>query len=139
MIIAMVPIAIVIVLVVVGILYFGGVPGMPGTPTRAQSTTTNMGTMMPVVQPYPQGGLGLAQPMPPSQPAMDMGLNDAALAARASLPPGGTSTYVAPVAPVLQKSMAAQLLDLKVLLDDGVLSQEEFAAEKTKILAANRA
>lgn len=52
-------------------------------------------------------------------------------------PPPANPAPVPPVpTPVETSSKAEQLTDLKKLLDDGILTQEEFDAEKKKILDA---
>ncbi len=45
--------------------------------------------------------------------------------------------YAAPVAPPITTSVVDQLINLKQLLDSGVLSQAEFDAQKQRILAGS--
>jgi hypothetical protein len=52
-------------------------------------------------------------------------------------PPPEAPPPAAPVAAEVDSDMVAQLENLKKLLDEGVLTQDEFDAQKQKILAAS--
>jgi membrane protease subunit (stomatin/prohibitin family) len=59
--------------------------------------------------------------------------NDPAQAAQTEAPPAEQQTAPAPAAPSAEESMQ-ELTKLKELLDNGVLTQAEFDAQKQKIL-----
>jgi hypothetical protein len=59
----------------------------------------------------------------------------AAADAAASPPPPEQVAPAAPAAPVASTDSYAELMKLKELFDAGVLTQEEFDAQKAKILA----